>query len=291
MRTTIALSLLLAAAALPASPALAAGRPIILDVHGLDFNKFSCSDFSSIRSMMGDAVAVAVMPACAASAGIGGAFSLLHHDWSSGYLAGDLRRLCGDCDFRDFTWSGAPRESREAVDQLSSSIRTLDAEAKESGRPFVIVSHSWGTVLTAETLWEMADNGEDVNVDQLVTMGSPLGGPFYGVMIDSVIPDSRFREKPQRARSIRKWYNYYSKRDPISHRLGLADADINIDDQVPDGYAKYIKFNPASVFDWHSAYFEPVTVPVPDGPVELDIGSQLIGDYLNPPVYTLQAAE
>lgn len=300
--------------------AATAGQPIILDVHGLDFHKFSCSEFSAINKVMGGKIAVLSRPGCGLAAEVPQV--LKPDEWFNTYLAKDIERLCPGCDRRDFYWSGAIHESRKVVDQLSASIRSLSAEALISQRPFVIISHSWGTVLMAQTLYEMDVNGETISVDQLVTLASPLGGAFYKTAVDSIIADSLFREVPIRARSIKRWVNYYSRRDVISHSLRIADANISIDKYVDPSYEQNIRDfmsdrlhypdTPIAVIKeaadglakielgptvsgaklWHSAYMEVIPVYQPGAdPVLLDLGAELVSDYLNPPVYSLEAAK
>jgi hypothetical protein len=51
--------------------------------------------------------------------------------------------------------------------------------AAESGRPVLLLAHSMGSVIAWDSLWQMSrHDGDDVDVDLLLTMGSPLGQRF-----------------------------------------------------------------------------------------------------------------
>ncbi len=51
--------------------------------------------------------------------------------------------------------------------------------AWESGRPVLLVAHSMGSVIAYDALWEMSrETRDDVRIDLLLTMGSPLGQSY-----------------------------------------------------------------------------------------------------------------
>ena len=51
--------------------------------------------------------------------------------------------------------------------------------AAEAGRPVLLIGHSMGSVIAWDTLWQMSrHDGDDVDIDLLLTMGSPLGQRF-----------------------------------------------------------------------------------------------------------------
>ena len=51
--------------------------------------------------------------------------------------------------------------------------------AWESGRPVLLAAHSMGSVIAYDALWEMARDAQDeLRVDLLLTMGSPLGQSY-----------------------------------------------------------------------------------------------------------------
>ncbi len=51
--------------------------------------------------------------------------------------------------------------------------------AWESGRPVLLVAHSMGSVIAYDALWEMSrDQRDELRIDLLLTMGSPLGQSY-----------------------------------------------------------------------------------------------------------------
>lgn len=65
--------------------------------------------------------------------------------------------------------------TKTAVENLKKDIQVWNDYAKKRGAPFNIVAHSWGTVLTYAALTELANAGEDIHVENLFTLGSPIG--------------------------------------------------------------------------------------------------------------------
>ncbi len=60
-------------------------------------------------------------------------------------------------------------------EMLKMSLRA----AWESGRPVLLAAHSMGSVIAYDALWEMARDAQDeLRVDLLLTMGSPLGQSY-----------------------------------------------------------------------------------------------------------------
>lgn len=218
---------LLLASLLGLAPALRAEEfvsiPTILTVHGLDPAAISC-DPGSVQNFVHN-------EACYAAAAL---FSRMGDgDFDDSYLDYNVNKLCGpDCaQVTSFRWGGDIKNSRASVDRLKEEILALGRSARRKGAPFIIIAHSWGTVLTAEALAEMDGDGTagDLRVHKLVTLGSPLGGTAYSLAVNGLISGQRFFSAPKRAASIVKWENYYTARDIISSRVKLADENVVID--------------------------------------------------------------
>lgn len=79
-----------------------------------------------------------------------------------------------------------------ALENLKKDIQVWNAYAKKRGALFNIVAHSWGTVLTYAALTELANADEDIRVDNLFTLGSPIG-----YMTDSKSPIIHFVGLPK----------------------------------------------------------------------------------------------
>ena len=76
--------------------------------------------------------------------------------------------------------------------------------AWEAGRPVLLMAHSMGSVIAYDALWEMSHDGHDaLQIDLLLTMGSPLGQSYLQRRILG-------REKSGRDRypgNVRRWVN------------------------------------------------------------------------------------
>lgn len=138
-------------------------------------------------------------------------------DWLTRHF-GDALRISAIVFFREaHTYLGAP----DAPRRLAARAAVLDAI--RAHRPDVIIGHSLGSVVTYETLWH-----HDVEVDLLVTLGSPLAMP--GVVRPRLCPDTHGRPP-----GVRRWVNIADVGDPFAvPRGGLApwfdgvDADVMV---------------------------------------------------------------
>jgi pimeloyl-ACP methyl ester carboxylesterase len=199
--------------------------PTVLDVHGLDFSKISCDPGSIQGAAHNEACYQAAKIFAGAGAGRG--------EFDDRYFDLGVRGLCGDdcAEVTGFTWGGDIKTSRAAVDRLKEEIVSLGTLAKKKGAPFIIIAHSWGTVLSAEALAELDNDPrtEGFTVDKFVTMGSPLGSTLYSLAIDGLISRQNFYAEPQRGASIKKWVNYYASRDLISSKVPKADENVRMD--------------------------------------------------------------
>ena len=62
------------------------------------------------------------------------------------------------------------------IDPPLGRIGMTEKEARESGRPILLIAHSMGSVIAYDSLWEMTHGTRDhARIDRLLTMGSPLG--------------------------------------------------------------------------------------------------------------------
>lgn len=92
--------------------------------------------------------------------------------------------------------------------------------AAEAQRPVLLIGHSMGSVIAWDSLWQMSrEDGDDVAIDLLLTMGSPLGQRFvqrrllgYG--------EADGQDCPQ---GIRRWVNLAAIGDLTAVDQQLAD--------------------------------------------------------------------
>jgi len=79
----------------------------------------------------------------------------------------------------------------------------LQAAAK-GDHPVLLIGHSMGSVISYDTLWEMSHNNRDhVQVDLLLTMGSPLGQRF----VQKQLKGHSARGADRYPHNIRHWKN------------------------------------------------------------------------------------
>jgi hypothetical protein len=148
-----------------------------------------------------------------------------------------------------FQWNNDVSYTGFYVDQLRDYLRYLNS----TNRPVVILSHSWGTVISFITLTKYTD----IHIDKLITLGSPLnsrtekiddplrvairtwtkGNLEHGFDISSI-------SKPS---NLNVWHNYYTLCDVISGKMPPADSDHK--------HTKYYPYPFATDDSCHSSYF------------------------------------
>ena len=68
------------------------------------------------------------------------------------------------------------RNRNDIADHTRQMLKMPLRAAAEAQRPVLLIGHSMGSVIAWDSLWEMSRrDGDDVRIDTLLTMGSPLG--------------------------------------------------------------------------------------------------------------------
>ena len=104
--------------------------------------------------------------------------------------------------------------------------------ARASGRRILLIGHSMGSVIAYDSLWQLThESGDDVEIDLLLTMGSPLGQNYVRRHILG-------RDRQGAARypaGIRRWVNLTAVGDltAIDPRLARDFAEMVERDLVP----------------------------------------------------------
>ncbi len=92
--------------------------------------------------------------------------------------------------------------------------------AAESKRPILLLAHSMGSVIAYECLWELThDHPDEVSIDLLVTMGSPLGQRY----IQNRIKGNGHGGADRYPGNIERWINLTSHGDLTAVDPTLAD--------------------------------------------------------------------
>lgn len=114
-------------------------------------------------------------------------------------------------------------ESYFGSDVRARLTRVLKA-ALRSGDQIMIVAHSLGTLITYDNLWKFSHYGEyrqefgaNKKIDQLVTLGSPLGDEN----VKAHLKGSRSKYEKRYPSNIKSWTNFAAVDDYISHDAKL----------------------------------------------------------------------
>ena len=112
------------------------------------------------------------------------------------------------------------RNFEDIAEHTRQMLKMRLRAAFESHRPILLIGHSMGSVITWDSLWQMSQNKRDkVDIDLLMTMGSPLGQRFIQrrLLGYKEIGDKRY---PQ---GIRRWINLSAVGDLTALDSDLAD--------------------------------------------------------------------
>ena len=96
------------------------------------------------------------------------------------------------------------RNRNDIAEHTRQMLKMRLRAAIEAQRPILLIGHSMGSVIAWDSLWQMTQNERDrVDVDLLLTMGSPLGQRYIQrrLLGHDAVGDDRF---PQ---GIRRWIN------------------------------------------------------------------------------------
>jgi pimeloyl-ACP methyl ester carboxylesterase len=177
------------------------------------------------------------------------------------YLQGNLKKIINSESIRPFHWSGDAADTTAILEpsgggSLREFLRNNYKEAKNTKKAFIVISHSWGTLLTYLAL----SLEPQIKCDLYITLSSPLG-------TSSGLPDSA--EKTVRdytdAKLVemsfailgtsyphtRVFYNFWANGDLISGSLfGKIPSAPNVHDvRVDDGISNVRDIK--NCFFWH----------------------------------------
>ena len=118
---------------------------------------------------------------------------------------------------KSFPWSRNIYDTPEYVQVLSAYLETLSSENK---KPLVILSHSWGTVLSYIAI----SNNSNITVNKFITLGSPLNAQNATVHSFTRETLSGFNiDQINQLANVKNWFNFWAPCDPISGQISVAD--------------------------------------------------------------------
>jgi len=102
----------------------------------------------------------------------------------------------------DFPWDGVAQDTytKRYVQSLEEKLLAESQDSLKNNQPFVIVAHSWGTVLAYLAL----SKNSDIKVDKFITLGSPLDNPVLFTVVGPYVPIVN------KLTNISVWHNYYA---------------------------------------------------------------------------------
>lgn len=97
-------------------------------------------------------------------------------------------------------------------------LRDALEEAHGAGAPILLIGHSLGSVIAYDTLWELThERHVPVEIDLLVTMGSPLGTRFVQRSLKGRTASGRERYP----HNVRRWVNLTARGDTTALKARL----------------------------------------------------------------------
>ncbi|MEV8634539.1 hypothetical protein AB0395_23060 [Streptosporangium sp. NPDC051023] len=109
--------------------------------------------------------------------------------------------------------------------ETRAKVRGAVAETIRHNQPKVVIAHSLGSVVTYETLW----SNPDLEVDLLITLGSPLG--MHNVIFERLLPaptNGRGKKPP----AVRRWVNIADRDDIAAIPAELRQRFTGVDQEA-----------------------------------------------------------
>lgn len=236
-----AAGLALPAPALPEAEALAAKRPVVISIVGVDFaelgiGKLELAYFKKIIAHFkpGRELDEKMFSAGISSVGEDAALEETFKRLPDNYLDARLAEALPGEKFEivPVRWSRDPDESEAAVPLVEQEIKRIFSKARSEGRPVYLVAHSWGTVLAHTALHRLAVSAPEVRVEKLVTLGSPLvpGHWWLEIFLKLEINAGQLQQFVAKPRNTGRWVNLWARNDYFSNEIAAADKNIREDD-------------------------------------------------------------
>ena len=171
-----------------------------------------------------------------------------------------------DEDVHYLPWSGNYADTPKFIENAKGIIDLLTRTARRDKRPFVIVSHSWGSVLAYRAIDELSRSGKlpEGSVDQFITLGSPLNSRnlIYRAKVRQYI---NWSGTAAMGGPVVVWRNYWIDEDSVSNAIDeLGKKNIQLPySKTRDGKA-------------HSSYFNYEKSPLLWNKIGLDVRKALI---------------
>lgn len=112
-------------------------------------------------------------------------------------------------------------------DEIRAALRArlTDKLLAHQGRNIMLVGHSMGSIIAYDVLTLVGQSDPGFEVEQFVTIGSPLGLPHVkGKIIDEFVHRGQVADRVRTPTVVRKgWTNFADRKDPVALDVYLAD--------------------------------------------------------------------
>lgn len=135
-------------------------------------------------------------------------------------------------DVHDVYWVGDLTKTDALVDVVKNHLQSISQLATSRGRPLVVVTHSWGSVLAYRAIDELGDENKGgatpLKINQLITLGSPLDSQKIGYKTTA----QHYAEWEERGGAsaileyVDEWRNYWIEADTISGAISGIEQNI-----------------------------------------------------------------
>lgn len=169
--------------------------------------------------------------------------------WSN-YLREAFLKDLQQATVGSFQWTGDIRKTPKLLEPATKIIRDYYKLANKRNTKYIVVAHSWGSVLA----YQVFNNNQDILVDKLITLGSPLYSQNENIVRNYT--HAITNGQPVRLKNIKKWHNYWAYNDIVSGPFYEADMNYQIDvtDKSLDIVSRIdASFNGANPY--HSRYY------------------------------------
>jgi hypothetical protein len=161
-------------------------------------------------------------------------------------------------DVHYYAWSGDPANTSTDIQNLKIQIATLSELAERRGKPFIILGHSWGSVMAYRAISELKGEGKlpRPTIRKLVTIGSPLGANCSGGNLkckaarETTFRHVRFSGPQAVLGPVESWTNFWIKKDYISGPVDKLEHNVQL---------KYSFLTPHNAYFMNANLFQRIT--------------------------------
>ncbi len=164
------------------------------------------------------------------------------------YLAGPIEESWPFAvDVRHYSWTGDLTRTESDLENLKIQIKGLAEIANRRGQAFIIVAHSWGSVLAYRAISELWGHNQlkPDSIRKVVTLGSPIDAQ------NSAYKATAFNYLNWAGPSAvigpaESWTNFWIEKDSISGPIESLDDNVNLRYSFADPHNAY--FNNQALF-------------------------------------------